>query len=112
MSKLRYHALATTLLVLAGTAFAQSERLEEGRLAFEKHCAECHENTTAKAPTTGDKGDWASRSQLWEAVLFEHAEKGYLEMPPKGGAKDATSYEVEAAAEYMLTVTHPDMPHD
>ncbi len=112
MCNLRYHALAIALLAVAGTASAQSDRLEEGRLAFDKHCAQCHENTATEAPTAGDKGDWTSRSQLWEAVLFEHAEKGYLEMPPKGGAMDATDYEVEAAAEYMLTVTHPEMPHD
>jgi cytochrome c5 len=112
MSKLRPHTLATALLVLAGTAFAQSERLEEGRAAFDKHCKACHENTEAKAPTAGDADDWKNRSQLWQAVLFEHAEKGYLEMPPRGGAMDATDYEVEAAAEYMLTITHPDLPHD
>jgi cytochrome c5 len=106
------HALATTLLALASTAFAQSDRLEEGRLAFAEYCSGCHENPATNAPTAGEKRDWADRSQLWEAVLFEHAQKGYLEMPAKGGAEEATDYDVEAAAEYMLTVTHPEMPHD
>ena len=35
-----------------------------------------------------------------------------LDMPPKGGADIASNYEVKAAAEYMVTITHPQMPHD
>jgi cytochrome c5 len=112
MHRIMSPALLTTLLVVAGNATAQTERLEEGRLAFEKHCSKCHENTATDAPTARDAGDWEERSELWEAVLFEHAQKGYLEMPAKGGAGDASDYEVEAAAEYMLTITHPEMPHD
>ena len=112
MHRIMTPAMVALLLSVAGTATAQSERLEEGRLAFEKHCSECHENPATEAPTAREEGDWADRSKLWEAVLFEHAQKGYLKMPAKGGAEDATNYDVEAAAEYMLTVTHPEMPHD
>ena len=112
MHRIMTRAMVAALLFAAGTTAAQSERLEEGRLAFEQHCSECHENPATEAPTARDESDWADRSQLWEAVLFEHAQKGYLKMPAKGGAEDATDYDVEAAAEYMLTVTHPEMPHD
>jgi cytochrome c5 len=112
MQRIKSYALATTFLAVAGTASAQSDRLEEGRQAFERHCSECHDNPATDAPTAGDKGDWANRSKLWEAVLSEHAKKGYLEMPARGGAEDASDYEVQAAAEYMLTISHPDLPHD
>ncbi len=112
MHRIMTRATLTVLLSVAGTASAQSERLAEGRQAFEKHCSECHENPATDAPTARDESDWEDRSKLWEAVLFEHAQKGYLKMRAKGGAEDASEYDVEAAAEYMLTVSHPEMPHD
>lgn len=112
MYRIMSHALATTLLALAGTVSAQSDRLEEGRQAFDRHCSECHENPATEAPTAGDTSDWENRSKLWEAVLSEHAQKGYLKMPAQGGAEGATEYEVKAATEYMLTLSHPDLPHD
>ena len=33
-------------------------------------------------------------------------------MPAKGGDEDASDYDVEAAAEYMLTITHPELLAD
>ena len=56
--------------------------------------------------------DWQARSQLWDAVLLDHAITGYLEMPAKGGRTDLPEHIVKAAAEYMLRITFPDMPHD
>ena len=76
------------------------------------HCARCHDEGMEGAPTIGDTRQWSGRSELWEAVLFEHAKQGYIGMPAKGGAQDASDYEVKAAAEYMLTSAHPDMPAD
>jgi cytochrome c5 len=49
---------------------------------------------------------------LWEAVLFEHVKQGYLNMPAKGGEPGLTDYDVEAAAEYMLNLSHPSLPRD
>ena len=82
------------------------------REAYQATCSSCHEDGGKDAPQTNSAQDWADRSSLWQAVLFEHAEKGYLKMPAKGGSKDASEYDVDAAAEYMLTITHPDMPRD
>ena len=100
------------LLAINESALAVSDRLKEGREAYAATCASCHETGTGGAPKTGSIADWQDRSNLWEAVLFEHAEKGYLSMPAKGGNENASEYDVEAAAEYMLTITHPEMPHD
>ena len=110
MQRIRSYALATTFLALAGTASAQSDRLE-GLTVGARGPTRAPE-AAPDAPTAGDEGDWANRSKLWEAVLSEHAKKGYLEMPARGGAEDASDYEVQAAAEYMLTISHPDLPHD
>lgn len=89
-----------------------SERLEDGKRTYEKVCANCHETGIEGAPIVGNKEDWSDRSDLWEAVLVEHAEQGYVKMPAKGNAEYATDYDVSAAAEYMLTLTHPDRDHD
>ena len=49
---------------------------------------------------------------MWEAVLFEHVKQGYLNMPARGGEPGLTDYDVEAAAEYMLNISHPSLPRD
>ncbi len=100
------------LLAASGLCMASSDRLEDGRKTYEATCAKCHETGVDNAPETGNAGDWANRSKLWDAVLSEHAQQGYLRMPAKGGNPNASKYDVDAAAEYMLTITHPEMPHD
>jgi cytochrome c5 len=81
-------------------------------VAYEHACAGCHETGKDGAPRTGDPDAWAGRSALWEAVLFEHAQKGYFKMPPHGHDGRFTDDEVAAAAQYMLEITHPDRPRD
>jgi len=101
-----------SVVAISGPTAMASERLIEGRQAYQLMCAQCHETGIAGVPQTRNTADWADRSHLWEGVLFEHAEKGYLQMPARGGNESASDYDVEAAAEYMLTVTYPDMTHD
>ena len=81
-----------------------------GADAYELACARCHEEGLEGAPRTGDTAAWAGRSWLWEAVLFEHAKKGYNEMPAKGGYEDLDDVLIEKAAEYMLRATHSTPP--
>jgi cytochrome c5 len=83
-----------------------------GQAAYEAHCASCHDTGLDDAPVTGSPGDWFERSQLWQAVLMEHARAGYLEMPKRGGNPELSDIEVDAAAEYMLAITYPDRPPD
>ena len=92
-----------------GTTAASTEN---GKQAYLDYCAGCHETGMLGAPIAGDAGDWADRSQLWDAVLLDHAITGYLEMPAKGGRMDLPEEVVEAAAEYMLETTFPDRLHD
>ena len=80
-----------------------------GKEAYDLVCAGCHEEGIDGAPRTGDRDTWADRSWLWEAVLFEHAKQGYMEMPAKGGDVSLDDAAVEMAAEYMLTRTFPDV---
>ena len=88
------------------------DRMVLGRETYDQVCASCHDTGKMDAPLTGNPKDWSGRSNLWEAVLFEHAKTGYLEMPEKGGYPDLPEEAVEAAAEYMLTITFPEMPRD
>lgn len=84
----------------------------DGEAAYLEFCAGCHETGVLGAPVAGDESDWQRRSQLWDAVLLDHAITGYLEMPARGGRVDLPDNVVKAAAEYMLRITYPDMPHD
>jgi cytochrome c5 len=100
------------LALIAGPGIASEQRMADGKAVYETTCKICHESGIAGAPQTRNAVDWEGRSSLWQSVLFEHATKGYLAMPPKGGAEDASDYDVEAAAEYMLTITHPELQPD
>ena len=101
-----------SLLAASGATLAASDRMEDGRESYQAACASCHEAGNNDAPQTRNAQDWSDRSHLWQGVLFKHAEKGYLQMPAKGGNQDVSDYDVDAAAEYMLTITHPEMPSD
>lgn len=85
----------------------RAELTEAGLAAYQRVCAECHESGRSGAPVVGRPEDWVGRSRLWQAVLFRHAEQGYLKMPARGGDDTLSDREVRAAAEYMLAVTQP-----
>jgi cytochrome c5 len=100
------------ILLMCGGASAQSERFEDGHKAYTEHCSSCHEKGEHGAPSIHNKTDWADRSNLWDAVLFEHANSGYLNMPAKGSNEKISEYSVDAAAEYMLYTVYPELPRD
>jgi cytochrome c5 len=90
----------------------REDRLELGERTYDQGCASCHEDGENGAPRTGVREDWEGRSKMWQAVLFNHAKAGYLEMPSKGGQPELSDEAVEAAAEYMLGRTFPELPRD
>ncbi len=75
-------------------------------------CAACHDTGEQDAPRIRDRDTWSDRSPLWSAVLLEHAKQGYLEMPAKGGHPYLSDRAVQAAGEYMLGETFPELPRD
>ena len=83
-----------------------------GQAAYEQYCIACHETGLLDAPVVGDARDWAEVSMLWQAVVVEHAQEGYLDMPARGGRPELPDEVVQAAVEYMLSVTYPDLPVD
>lgn len=83
-----------------------------GKEAYAMACARCHDTGLDGAPITRNPSDWEDRSHLWQAVLMEHAREGYLGMPAKGGNPDLPDITVNAAVQYMLELTFPDLPPD
>ena len=83
-----------------------------GESAYLEHCAGCHETGMLGAPREGQPRDWEGRSNLWQAVLMEHAKTGYFDMPARGGKTELPDEIVDAAAEYMLEKTFEDRPED
>jgi len=65
-------------------------------------CMACHTTGVAGAPKLGDAAAWAPRIMQGEAVLFEHATKGFKGMPPRGGSSQLTDENITAAINYML----------
>jgi len=90
----------------------REDHMSLGKDTYQRACASCHESGEGGAPVTGKREQWEGRSDLWQAVLFEHAKSGYLEMPGKGGQAGLSDEAVEAAAEYMLGLTYPELPKD
>ena len=129
MSVMRSHyrlgivALIAAALGMSGCANDSASRADSvdaavvtssvnGEAAYNEYCSGCHETGMFGAPIAGNTSDWADRSQLWDAVLLDHAITGYLEMPARGGRMDLPDEVVKAAAEYMLEMTYPDRLHD
>ena len=108
--------LAACLVVPATLSLADpgplSARMQDGEKVYRAACARCHDAGLDGAPLIGRQQAWAERSDLWEAVLFEHADRGYLSMPAHGGDSRLTGYEVKAAAEFMVQSSFPERPAD
>jgi cytochrome c5 len=106
--------LAWTLAPAALAALAGgplTERLEHGKQVYTDHCASCHDTGKAGAPMLSRPGQWTERSDLWDAVLFEHAKQGYGQMPG-GGDAALQEYDIAAAAEYIMSVVFPERATD
>lgn len=84
---------------------ASGNAAEVGKTLYNSACAACHSAGIAGAPKLGDKATWSPRIAQGNAVLYEHAIKGFQGkagmMPPKGGAS-APDADVKAAVDYMI----------
>ncbi|MEH6433545.1 c-type cytochrome [Massilia sp. DD77] len=78
---------------------------DTGKNTYNAACVACHGTGIAGAPKLGDKAAWAARIKQGDAVLYEHAIKGFQGkagmMPPKGGST-APDADVKAAVDYMV----------
>jgi cytochrome c5 len=97
-------APATTTVPTPAASVAPFVSADAGKKLYDAACATCHGAGIAGAPKLGDKAAWADRIKQGNAVLYEHAIKGFQGktgmMPPKGGAT-VPDAEVKAAVDYM-----------
>ena len=100
-------AEAPVVAPAAAAAAAAPAKLsaDAGKGIYTASCAACHGAGIAGAPKLGDKAAWAARIKQGDAVMYEHAIKGFMGkagmMPPKGGST-ASDAEVKAAVDYMV----------
>ena len=90
----------------------RARRLAYGEEIYNQACGSCHDEGLSGAPAIGDQQAWSERSPFWSAVLFEHSKDGYLAMPAKGNHPELTDQAIDAAGEYLLSVTFPELPLD
>lgn len=106
--------LLTLLIAVSVTAetVPTTQRYKDGKAIYDYVCSRCHDHGEGGAPLVGKPESWSQRSGLWVAVLFEHAEEGFLAMPAGGGDARLSPYDIEVAAEYMVQTTFPGRPED
>jgi cytochrome c5 len=79
---------------------------KNGDELYEQACKACHGAGIGGAPKTGDKAAWASRLAKGDAILYEHAIKGFTGtagmMPAKGGRVDVSDDLVKEAVDHMV----------
>ena len=102
---------AAAAIADASTPPVPSVPTVDGEGVYKKACVTCHGTGLAGAPKLGDAADWGPRIAQGEALLFEHATKGFTGkkgmMPPKGGFVTLSDDEVRAAITYMTTASAP-----
>lgn len=78
----------------------------DGEAVYKKACITCHGAGIAGAPRMGDAADWGPRVAQGDAVLHEHAIKGFTGkkgmMPAKGGFVTLSDDEVKSAVDHMV----------
>ena len=99
-------ALAIEPTTPAGGAGAGPAMPTNGDELYEQACKACHGAGIGGAPKTGDKAAWAPRVAKGDAILYEHAIKGFTGsagmMPPKGGRVDVSDDLVKQAVDHMV----------
>lgn len=93
--------VTVSLGAILGTSMPLSA--QDGQRVYELYCAMCHGNDMMGAPRYGEKKEWGGRLSQGEAVLIEHAIKGFNKMPAKGGNGGLTDEDVRAATLHLLS---------
>ena len=85
----------------------QDPNLEAGREVWAGTCIQCHSVGLGGAPLIGSREAWGPRIAKGEALLIEHATRGFYgdvgEMPARGGNAALTDQQVAAAVRFMIT---------
>jgi cytochrome c5 len=92
----------------AGSAAGPAQP-KNGDELYEQACKACHGAGIGGAPKLGDKAAWAPRVAKGDAILYEHAIKGFTGtagmMPAKGGRVDVSDDLVKLAVYHLLATS-------
>lgn len=101
-------ALTSLVVLLAACAPSQPDEqiahkpdFQRGMRIYLANCSECHDTGKRGAPTLDDEEDWDERAWRWQSLLKDHATKGFMDMPAKGGKNRLTDRDVSDALYYM-----------
>jgi cytochrome c5 len=73
-----------------------------GLHTYKAFCGECHDTGKNGAPTLDDSEEWDNRALGFPALFREHASKGFLSMPEKGGHAELGDRDIADAVHYMI----------
>ncbi len=74
-----------------------------GKEGYDKNCAVCHATDTMGAPRLGDSEAWAKITKQGLQKTMIHTIEGIGGMPPKGGNKDLTEWQIQLILDYMIS---------
>lgn len=80
----------------------QLERIEALKQKFVSTCFMCHRSGIGNAPRLERPSDWVPRLRQPKEVLYQHAIKGFLGCPSRGGMPSFSDAEVQEMVDYML----------
>ena len=102
-------APAAVQVAMAPTAAPAAPAKVDGKAIYDQACAMCHATSLMGAPKPGDKAAWAPRIKQGNAMLYDHALKGFTgkagAMPAKGGRMDFSDDQVKAAVDHMVAAS-------
>jgi len=87
-----------------GESADRRERFQRGMAVYQAHCASCHEEGIAGAPTIDDNGAWQLRLASGSESLLQNVIDGLLPgMPPRGLCNRCTDEQLADAVAYMIS---------
>lgn len=81
---------------------AHQPNYQQGMSVYNAHCGECHNTGKNNAPSLYDPLEWDTRAMGMPGILEEHAKKGFLGMPARGGDHALTDDNIADALHYMI----------
>jgi cytochrome c5 len=73
-----------------------------GRAIYAVFCAECHAQGENGAPRPDHPEDWAGRAVGLPGLLTDHAGRGFLDMPARGGRPELSRQNIADAVFFMV----------
>lgn len=106
---MKVNRILTSVLMFSSVCYGVEEKKHltdsplVGKNIYLQDCAFCHNSGRDGAPVIGKTSDWAARVPEWRSVLEEHAIRGFINMPAKGGNEKLSARQVSDAVDYMVS---------